>query len=114
MPSSRQRRRFTQRAPARLAHAQRVLEPDDAGAGRLVGPTPRHTIWVNKVPEPKQAKNRLHIDLVSPDPDAVNELVRLGATVIGKHQIPGQRWTVIHDPEGNGFCIAAKSFTGID
>jgi hypothetical protein len=66
------------------------------------------------VPEPKQAKNRVHIDLVNPDPDAVNELVRLGATVTGKHQIPGQRWTVMHDPEGNESCIAAKSFTGFE
>jgi hypothetical protein len=50
----------------------------------------REPAWYfNKVPEPKQAKNRVHIDLVNPDPDAVSELVRLGATVIGKHQIPG-------------------------
>jgi len=28
--------------------------------------------------------------------------------------VPGQRWTVMHDPEGNEFCIAAKSFTGFD
>jgi hypothetical protein len=70
--------------------------------------------YFNKVPEPKQAKDRVHVDLVNPDPDAVNELVRLGATVIGKHQIPGQRWTVMHDPESNEFCIAVKSFTGFD
>ena len=38
----------------------------------------------------------------------------LGATVVGKHRIPGQRWTVMQDPEGNEFCIAAKSFTGFD
>jgi len=50
----------------------------------------REPAWyVNKVPEPKQARNRVHIHLVNPDPDAVNELVRLGATVTGKHQIPG-------------------------
>ena len=75
----------------------------------------REPAWYfNKVPEPKQAKNRVHIDLVDPGPDAVNKLVRLGATVIGKHQIRGHRWTVMQDPEGNEFCIAAKSFTGFD
>jgi hypothetical protein len=75
----------------------------------------REPAWYfNKVPEPKRAKNRVHIDLVNPDPDAVSELVRLGATVIGKHRIPGQHWTVMQDPEGNEFCIAAKSFTGFD
>jgi hypothetical protein len=68
--------------------------------------------YFNKVPEPKQAKNRVHIDLVDPDPDIVNKLVRFGATVIGKHQIRGHSWTVMQDPEGNEFCIAAKSFTG--
>jgi predicted enzyme related to lactoylglutathione lyase len=68
--------------------------------------------YFNKVPEPRRAKNRVHLDMVNPDPAAVDELVRLGARVIGKHQIPGQRWTLMQDPEGNEFCIAAKSFTG--
>jgi hypothetical protein len=73
----------------------------------------REPAWYfNKVPEPKQAKNRVHIDLVDPDPDAVNKLVQRGATVVGKHQIRGHRWTVMQDPEGNEFCIAAKGFTG--
>ena len=59
----------------------------------------REPAWYfNKVPEPKQAKNRVHIDLVDPDRDAVEKLVRLGATVIGKHQIRGHRWTIMQDP----------------
>ena len=70
--------------------------------------------YFNKVPEPKQSKNRVHLDLVNPDPAAIDELTRLGATVIGEHRIPGHRWTVMQDPEGNEFCIAAKSFTGWD
>jgi len=75
----------------------------------------REPAWYfNKVPEPKRAKNRVHLDLVNPDPSAVDGLTRLGATVIGDHKIPGQRWTVMQDPEGNEFCIAAKSFTGWD
>ncbi len=68
--------------------------------------------YFNKVPEPKRVKNRVHLDLVNPDPSAIDELVRLGATVVGNHKVPGQRWTVMQDPEGNEFCIAAKSFTG--
>jgi hypothetical protein len=66
------------------------------------------------VPEPKRAKNRVHPDLVNPDPSAVDELVRLGAAVVSEHQIPGQSWTEMQDAEGNEFCIAAKSFTGWD
>ncbi len=66
------------------------------------------------MPEPKRAKNRVHLDLVDPDPPVVDELIGLGATVIGKHKMPGHGWTVLQDPEGNEFCIAAKSFTGAD
>jgi hypothetical protein len=69
-----------------------------------------------KVPEPKGAKNRVHLDLVDPDPSAIDELVRLGAIVTAEQELPGggHRWTVMLDPEGNEFCIAAKSFTGWD
>jgi predicted enzyme related to lactoylglutathione lyase len=72
--------------------------------------------YFNKVPESKQAKNRVHLDLTTPDPSAVEQLVQLGATVVGEHEVPGadHSWTVMQDPEGNEFCIAAKSFTGWD
>ncbi len=72
--------------------------------------------YFSKVPESRQAKNRVHVDLVNPDPAAVSELVQLGATVTGEHQLRGgsHRWTVMQDPEANEFCIAAKSFTGRD
>ena len=70
--------------------------------------------YFNKVREPKRAKNRVHVDLVNQDPAAVDELVRLGAAVVGEHQVRGggHRWTVMEDPEGNVFCVAAKSYTG--
>ena len=76
----------------------------------------RESAWYfHKVPESKQAKNRVHIDLVDPDPSAIDELVRLGATVVENHtELPGHPWTVLQDLEGNEFCIAAKSFTGWD
>lgn len=51
---------------------------------------------------------------MKPDPVAIDELVRLGATVVGKHDIGGHGWTVMQDPEGNEFCVAVKSFTGWD
>jgi predicted enzyme related to lactoylglutathione lyase len=70
--------------------------------------------YFTKVPERKQAKNRVHLDLTTPDPSVVEELVALGAEVVGEHEVPGasHRWTVMQDPEGNEFCVAAKSFTG--
>jgi predicted enzyme related to lactoylglutathione lyase len=77
----------------------------------------REPAWYfSKVPEAKQAKNRVHLDLVIPGPTAVDELVAHGAKVVGTHQLGdgSHRWTVLQDPEGNEFCIAAKSFTGWD
>jgi predicted enzyme related to lactoylglutathione lyase len=70
--------------------------------------------YFTKVPEPKQAKNRVHVDLTTSDPDAIPRLVALGATVVEEHELPGgrHRWTVLRDPEGNEFCLADKSWTG--
>jgi hypothetical protein len=68
--------------------------------------------YFNRVAEPKRAKNRVHLDLIDPDPSAVDRLVALGASVIGEHSFGIHKWTVLQDPEGNEFCIASKSFTG--
>lgn len=88
--------------------------PDFASIGGA-DPERHEPAWYfEKVPESKQAKNRMHLDLVDPDPAAVENLVELGATVVAKHEIRGacHRWTVMQDPEGNEFCIAATSYTG--
>ena len=61
-----------------------------------------------KVPEAKTAKNRMHVDLAAPDPGAeVARLVELGATKVGDMEEWGYEWTVLQDPEGNEFCVAA-------
>jgi predicted enzyme related to lactoylglutathione lyase len=60
------------------------------------------------VPEQKTAKNRLHLDLQTDDLDeAVAKAVSLGATQLDTHRWPAYMWTVLADPEGNEFCIAA-------
>jgi len=69
------------------------------------------TAWYfNKVAESRTAKNRLHLDFINPDPAAVSELVRLGASVVDEHDWGFHGWTVLEDPEGNVFCVAAKAF----
>jgi hypothetical protein len=68
--------------------------------------------FFHKVPEPKSAKNRMHADLVDPDPELVARLVALGATTVREHDLGFHRWTVMEDPEGNVFCVATKVFTG--
>ena len=61
------------------------------------------------VPEPKQGKNRVHLDLASRSVDEqgriVDRLVDMGATFadIGQEDVS---WVVLADPEGNEFCVA--------
>ena len=63
-------------------------------------------MFVN-VPEPKTAKNRMHLDLMTRDSEAeAARLVELGATLVGDMEEYGYTWTVMADPEGNEFCIA--------
>ena len=58
------------------------------------------------VPEPRSGKNRVHLDLVSPDqPAAVERAIGLGATRIGDFTEYGTTWTTLTDPEGNVFDI---------
>lgn len=96
----------------------RPLDPGSGPAFASLGgddPERAEPAWYfEKVPELKVAKNRVHLDLVDPGPSAVDRLVALGASIVAHHQIRGglHRWTVMQDPEGNEFCIAAKSFTG--
>jgi hypothetical protein len=52
------------------------------------------------VPEPKTAKNRVHIDVLTPDVDA---LVSAGASVV-RAMDDEIEWHVLADPEGNEFC----------
>ncbi|MEU8763312.1 VOC family protein [Streptomyces sp. NPDC048659] len=59
-------------------------------------------------PEPKTAKNRVHLDLATTSAahqeQLVARLLDLGATLadVGQGDVP---WTVMADPEGNEFCV---------
>jgi predicted enzyme related to lactoylglutathione lyase len=69
-------------------------------AGRKV------TLWLQQVPETKQAKNRIHLDFVVADLDRALERVRsLGGAVGDHHEWEGFVWTTCTDPEGNVFDI---------
>ena len=60
------------------------------------------------VPEPKQAKNRVHLDLnVGKDrvDEEVQRLLDLGASLLYRHDGPEGRWVTLTDPEGNELCI---------
>jgi hypothetical protein len=77
-----------------------LVEP--AGAG------PR--LWFQLVPEPKQVKNRVHLDLCATDVEAeIARLTGLGASVLARHD----ENTILADPEGNEFCLSRLSARGV-
>lgn len=96
-----------------------VPETEWDSAAALVDPAgvgPR--IYIQRVPEPKTAKNRVHLDVsVSRGPGAppderrgpidaeASRLVDLGATRKGEIEEHGGFWVVMADPEGNEFCL---------
>jgi len=61
------------------------------------------SIWFQRVPEDKIAKNRQHFDLRSGGPisDEVRRLTSLGARVLRE----SDDLVVMADPEGNEFCV---------
>jgi hypothetical protein len=79
----------------------------DDGGYRLSGEELEETIWVNRVPEPKTVKQRVHIDV---DVAAVDDLLALGASVLDK--LP--HWTLMADPEGGEVCAFVRDPADLD
>lgn len=96
------------------------IPPEDRD--KLVALVPKgktgNRILFQKVPEPKTAKNRVHIDVPSgaerhaPKLEKlaaieakVAELVEAGGTAGASHSEFGAVWTLMQDPEGNEFCV---------
>jgi catechol 2,3-dioxygenase-like lactoylglutathione lyase family enzyme len=75
------------------------LELHDDGDARLAGPTPRHTVWINRVPEPVTVKQRMHLDVRA---DSVDDLVAAGGVVVDAESF--EHWTVMKDVEGGELC----------
>jgi predicted enzyme related to lactoylglutathione lyase len=62
-------------------------------------------LTLQRVPEPKVVKNRMHFDLWVKDRDAeVERLVALGASIL-RPVTAAEPWVVMADPEGNEFCV---------
>jgi hypothetical protein len=88
--------------------ASAVVDPDGSG--------PR--IYLQRVPEPKTVKNRVHLDLNVSGGASVpierrreqvdaelERLVGIGATRLRAVEELGVYWVVMHDPEANEFCV---------
>jgi catechol 2,3-dioxygenase-like lactoylglutathione lyase family enzyme len=74
-----------------------ALQRPPAGAPELV---------FQPVPEPKQGKVRIHLDVNVPDVAAAARRVRdLGGHDVAEIREDGDVWLVMRDPEGNEFCL---------
>jgi predicted enzyme related to lactoylglutathione lyase len=65
-------------------------------------------VLLQRVPDVKRDKNRLHLDLRTPDLEAeVVRVLALGATLLTSQPVveDGWRWHVLGDPDGNEFCV---------
>lgn len=68
-------------------------------------------LFLQRVPEPKVSKNRLHVDIIEADIEAeAARLERLGARRLTDtlREALGDvvvNWIVMADPEGNEFCV---------
>ena len=92
-------------------------EEMDEGATIAAPDGSRYITFLN-VPEPKTAKNRVHLDLdVLPDRKApvleqkaimnaeIERLEKLGATKLYDQLVGGHYRVTMADPEGNEFCL---------
>ena len=86
--------------PVRQPH-----QPDEYAVTPPADGLPR--LYFVPVPEPKIAKNRVHLDIVPADRTQDEEIARLtglGASVVTDRR-PDVGWVILADPEGHEFCI---------
>jgi hypothetical protein len=74
-------------------------------------------LFIQRVPEPKTAKNRLHLDIYASAGDggfaerrerveaAAERLIAAGAAFATRSVDPDDYFVVLRDPEGNEFCL---------
>jgi len=81
-----------------------IYDPEDDPTVLVEAPGATPRLWLQRVPEAKEAKNRVDLDLRSDDPDGeVDRLLGLGARL--EVDQPNRGLIVLHDPEGNEFCV---------
>jgi hypothetical protein len=78
-----------------------VLLDDPDGVGVSVG--------LQKVPEAKAGKNRVHMDLSAEDEEvSALRAQSMGATRLWVSDDPDDPFVVLADPEGNEFCVVRE------
>lgn len=72
-------------------------------------------LLLQAVPEPKRCKNRMHLDIETPDvASEASRLESLGARRLeaGARNEHGTNWVIMADPEGNEFCVCDGGSSG--
>ncbi|GAB3659922.1 VOC family protein [Nocardioides korecus] len=91
-----------------------VDQPEDPNAPGhqecwIQRPDGGHPLLFIEVPEAKQVKNRIHLDLrpgAGTRDDELGRLLGLGAREVDDRRTPdGRGWVVLADPEDNEFCV---------
>ena len=92
---------------AALLDTEREEELDDGRFLVLRGRDDLPALCVQRVPEPKLGKVRIHLDLGAPDlAEATTRVEALGGSWDGEDRIlDGVEWRTFADPEGNEFDI---------
>lgn len=81
-----------------------VIDLEDDPTVLVVGPGPR--LFLQRVPERKRGKNRVHLDLTAPDVESeIARLAGLGASIV--EVFATHTW--LCDPEGNEFCLGSSA-----
>jgi predicted enzyme related to lactoylglutathione lyase len=92
---------------ALLGLAVTEVGPDYAELAPLYDGGP--TLLFIQVPEGKVVKNRVHLDLSVDDVAAsVEQALTLGASEAQGELAGPFAWKVLHDPEGNEFCLCPR------
>ena len=89
-----------------------VVEDSDEGISLASPGRDLPTLDILPVPEAKQVKNRLHLDLRADEASSDAEAERLdslGARRVDIGQGPDVTWVVFADPEGNEFCLLRRT-----
>jgi predicted enzyme related to lactoylglutathione lyase len=100
-----------QEAPPEYMEAWLAAGRDPNGAAAIVDPEGRGPrLFFEKKPKTPTTSIPIHLDLNASDREAeVERLVGLGAREVEtKMRTTGpyiETWTVMEDPEGNGFCV---------
>jgi predicted enzyme related to lactoylglutathione lyase len=72
-------------------------------------------LLLQRVPEAKKVKNRMHLDIVAPDIQSeAARLEALGARKVASEAMSehGSTWLLMEDPEGNEFCVCDGGAAG--